>query len=352
MRIAVHNPSFLFDSEVKRDYSVALEFLKLVKPGIYLSHWAQVWAYTKRLNQLGINPLSYRFFFSEASLNRHADLLISFSDVAQDPVNCPISGFKGLKIAHIASFHRHPQEISQQLKKARVDYLWAHGDFEGFSPLFRQYFADYEDSLLVVPHSFSPSFQKRRAFDSRRPKCAVSVALECVVCDFKKPGDCQAYYRHYSPLDTTFPWLSKLKQYHQELSEYVELLPGEDLVHHKSCPQAPQLLNEYMLFAADIDLFGAPSARVFEGIAAGAVLIAPYRIALEDLGFEDGVNCLFHETQDVRSFETRLKNALSDKEGLGRLANAATHWVHNTFSAPVIARWLWESLQEVAACKK
>lgn len=349
MKIAVQNPSFLLDPGVKRDFSVAFEFIKLAKPAIFLTHWSQVWIYTKRLNQLGLNPLAFKFLISEAALNRYADLLITFNDVAQDSLNCPILNFKGFKIAHISSFHRHPQEVSRQLEEAGVDFLWAHGDFGGFSPLFRQYFAAYEDRFLVVPHSFSPHFQKRRAFDSRLPKCAVPVCIESPVCNPQKPGECSAYYHHYSPEDRAFPWLEKLKKHAAELSSLITLLPEEDLIHNRSCPEAVQFLNDNMLFAADSGLFGAPSSRVFEGIAAGAVLIAPRHSSLIDLGFEDEVNCLFHEPGDIEDFKRVLMRALQRKEDLGRIANAATHWVHDTFSAPVIASWLLESLQEVAS---
>jgi hypothetical protein len=351
MKIAVQNPSFLLDPGVKRDFSVAFEFIKLAKPAIFLTQWSLFWVYSKRLKQLGLNPLSYRFLLSEAALNRHADLLISFNDVAQDSIHCPISRFKGFKIAHLSSFHRQPQEVSQQLEKAGVDYLWAHGDFGGFSPLFRQYFTSYEDRFLVVPHSFSPHFQKRRAFDSRQPRCAISVCMEGPVCMPQRPGDCHAYYHHYSPEDSAFPWLETLKKNAGELSPWVTLLPAEDLIHNRSCPEAAQLLNDNMLFAADSGLFGAPSSRVFDGIAAGALMIAPRHRCFIDLGFEDGVNCLFHEPGNIEDFKRRLVTALANKEEMGRMANAATHWVHDTFSAPVIASWLLESLQEVVSAK-
>jgi hypothetical protein len=80
-------------------------------------------------------------------------------------------------------------------------------------------------------------------------------------------------------------------------------------------------------------------------------MIAPRHRCFIDLGFEDGVNCLFHEPGNIEDFKRRLVTALANKEEMGRMANAATHWVHDTFSAPVIASWLLESLQEVVSAK-
>lgn len=349
LKMAVQNPSFLMHRENGRGFGYAFEFIKLFRPMIYLTSWSQIWNYTRALRNLGLNPLHYRFLLSQSSLNRHADILISFNGHMDQPGNCPIKGFHGLKIAHVGEFFRNPRIASQNLINSGVDYLLGFGDHPKHSELFRQHYSYYQEKLLPVPVGFSAPYIKRRAFDSRIPKCLLAVQTPGHVCDPADREGCKDYYEYYSYHDVSFPWLAHLREHHFELSNLLDMHVEEDLFHGMSSPITCSKLNEYMLFAAEGGLLGYPCARIFEGVAAGAILIAPEHDSLKSIGFEHGKNCLMHKPVDQKDFKSTLSEALKNIPELAKIADQATHWVHTCFSRDSIARWLHDCILELAS---
>lgn len=351
MKIAIQNPRFLFEESSSRIHSYGFEFLRIFHPAIFLTNWSQIWSYTKRLRQLGLNPLSFKFLMSQGALNRHADVLICFNGDLADPSNCPTGHFQGLKIAHVGEFYKSPRKACQNLLDAGVDYLMGHGDHAKYSALFCQHFQPFCDKLLSVPIGFSQRFYKRRAFDSRVPRCLLPMQTPGPVCDPNDREACQDYYQYYSYQEVSFPWLAHLRAQFFEISHLLELHVEEDLLHGVSSINTCQRLNEYMMFAAEGGLLGYPCARVFEGVAAGAIMVAPEHGCFKDLGFEHGKNCLFHRPGDMQDFLQCITQGLRSIPDLSKMADEATHWVHASFSRDVIAKWLYESIYELAQSK-
>lgn len=348
MRIAVQNPTFIFEDPSNLAAGYAWQFIKHYRPAIYLTEWAQVWAYCKRLKSLGLNPFSFKFLLSEKALNRHAQVLVCFNGQVYDERNCPAKSFTGLKVAHVGQFYKNPKQANERMLSHGVDFVLGHGDHASHSVLFQEHYSSFCDCLLPVPIGFAPQFNKRRAFDSRQPLCLISTQMPGYICDPNDREGCQIYYEYYSQNDVGFPWLQELRKRCLELAHLLQPLEQEDLMSSQVSFKVAKNLNESMLFAVDYNLLGYPSARVFEGLAAGAVLVAPQHAGFKELGFEHGKNCLLHKPGDIIDFERCIQDALSDIPHLAKIANEATHWVHNSFSHEAIARWLVDSLEEMA----
>lgn len=352
MRVAVQNPRFIFHDELNEVHGYAFAFLRRYRPIIYLSSWKQAswkqaWRYSSRLHQLGMNPFNFKFVYSVRALNRLADVLVCFNGNPQREENCPLRDFQGMKVAHVQKYHHHSIEAYSALTDAGVDYLLGTANHGRHCSFFKRYYPSFIDRVIPVPLGFRTKFSKRRAFDTRTAKCLLARPLSTsYLCDPRDLEGCREYYNFYDDHDLSHPWLYELKNNYAQMEHVLELLSEEDLINQDAGEQAPQKLNEYMMFVNDAGLFCAPDARTFEGVAAGAVMLAPKLPCFLDLGFEDGKNCILHRVGDVQDFYDKLHAYLADRQRLMKIASDATVWMHTNFSHDSIAQNLYASLQE------
>ena len=362
MRSAFDHPLVLFEQESESTSGYVFEYVRLYKPCFLLSSWLEGLFYRIRLFELGLNPFSFSFVYKTCSLKRHQiDVLLSFdtpqsveqkkdfSSHDQGPV-CDAYRSQSSFIAN--SFQQLIQKkIQEQLStftlKQRIQNLT---EFEGYKVLHvenlsqemslspkdtqqvdsiltpskesqihqknkkKKIVKELSQDIICLPKGYRPQYAMRRAFLCREKRCLLS--------------------RHLLPL--TPPEIVKAHMHFQTHYEERENI----FCSHSQMTPTPEKLNEVMLFLHDPSLLSHGDTFLFDAIACGAVMVAPFHPSYIELGFVHQKNCLFYKAGDMQDLAAHVYQALKNPKKLAEMAREAVSWMHTYFSPKALAEKL------------
>ena len=156
---------------------ITWSFLKKYAGIIYIAKPWQLHKYTKRLEELGMDPEMYTFVFSVRKLNKIADALVSFNGRPDLRCYAPPKGFKGLKVWHVMDYIFNAPLANTSLTKGGVDYVMGYTDHGQFCPFFGKYYIRYTGRVITVPFGYGKRFKCTVPADERVNKV---IALEAV----------------------------------------------------------------------------------------------------------------------------------------------------------------------------
>ncbi len=349
MRIAVQSPYFLFADETTNFNGYDLAFFKLYKPAIYFPGWRRInllRAY-RRMRQMGMNPEEYEFVLTEAQLNKKADVLLGFCGRPDLSALRPLKKFKGLKAFHVMDYVFCAKESYQALLEGGVDYVLGYANHGKYCPFFQRFYPQFSNKVISVPFGFGNRFKLNIPFSERVKKCIAAGSVNPVDDPaVKNRKELMDYITYYSHIRWSHQWRRMLSEHETSLSDVMDsVLPKFPETKNLSY-KAPDLFNRYQLFANDEGLMQFPPARTYEGVAAGALMVAANHPVYHDIGFKDGENCILHEPLRVDLFREKVKWYLDRPSVLEKIAANGHQMITTHYNHPQIAKGLHAELSK------
>ena len=313
MKIAIHNPQFIFQDQTKNFNGYNFEFLKNHTDIIYLSKPWHVFRYKKRLKELGVDASNFDFVFSISTLNQKADVLLSFNGVPYVKHFTPPKKFKGLKIWHTMDYVFKASESNKILVDNGVDYVMGYTRHDLYCPFFQKYYADFKDKVIAVPFGYGERFKSVKSSEERIKRCIALGSVNPVNDPLCKRGILNDYIEFYKDEIWTHKFRRVLAKNVDSLNNVMESrLPSLDKTKNPNYNPVDEL-NNYQFFVNDEGLMNFPPARTYEGIACGSIMIASKDKIYEDLGFINGENYIAFDKNDLDNFQNITLEALKGK---------------------------------------
>ncbi len=298
-----------------------------------------------KLKELGLDKA--RIITTSKSLNKYCDVLLNFNSTEPDEFTPAVKNFKGLKIFHLMDyFWLEPgSEKYKRLKEYGVDYVMSYCRPDLYCTYFQTYFPDYIGKVIPVPFGFAPRFVNNQSFESRKDKC---VALGSV--NPLRPQDSDP--KNYIESATFFKneeWFHKFRRMIVEnmdrLGDVIDSMLPVFPKYKDNKYDLVKKVNEYKLFVSDESIFYFPSAKTFEGPAAGCVMVCSDHPCFKEYGFIDGVNCITHKQFDIDDMKRVIQNALKNPEALKKIQETSYTYVTENYSHQAVALKLYKTIE-------
>ena len=302
MRIAVQNPSFIFDNQKKNFNGYNYQFIMKYVEVFYITDFRKLEEYKKWIHDF---KREAEIVYSVGELNKKADVLMCFSGVPYSFFYKPPRRFRGLKIYHVMDYVFFPKKAANALNKADVQYIMAYCNHYKHDAFFRQYYSRFtEENIISVPFGYGERFTNNTVFSNRINKV---IALGSVnpVNDLK--GTILKEYSNYHKNEFFTHKLRRAVVENRDCwSDYIDdLLPTYPETKNPVYDPV-EMLNKYSMFLNDAGLMNFPPARTYEGIASGCVMVAEDLGIWKDLGFVDGVNCILFEKGNYKEMIEKI----------------------------------------------
>lgn len=346
MKIAIHNPQFIFQDQTKNFNGYNFEFLKNHTDIIYLSKPWHIFRYKRRLKELGVDSSKFDFVFSIATLNQKADVLLSFNGVPYVKHFTPPKKFKGLKIWHTMDYVFKASESNKILVENGVHYVMGYTRHDKYCPFFQKYYADFKDKVISVPFGYGERFVSNKLIDERIKKCIALGSVNPVNDLLCNPGILDEYIEFYKDEIWTHKFRRVLAENVGNLNDIMDSrLPTLDKTKNPNYNPVDEV-NNYQFFVNDEGLMNFAPARTYEGIASGSIMIASKNEIYEDLGFIDGVNYISFEKNDLESFKIKIFEAIDGKYNLENMQRKSLE-LAKRYTHKKIANDLYLKINEV-----
>ncbi len=346
MKIAMHNPQFIFQNQVKNFNGYNFEFLKNYTDIIYLSKPWHIIKYIKKLKELGIDRKKYEFIFSISTLNQKADVLLSFNGVPYIKHVSPPKKFTGLKIWHTMDYVFKASESNKVLVDNGVDYVMGYTRHDLYCPFFQKYYADFKDKVLAVPFGYGERFINTKPFENRIKQCIALGSVNPVNDPLCTPGTLDDYTDFYKDEIWTHAFRRVLAENVDSLKDIMDSkLPSLDKTKNPNYNPVDEL-NKYIFFVNDEGLMNFPPARTYEGIASGSIMIASKNKIYEDLGFIDGVNYIGFDKNDLESFNLNTLKGITGEYNLKAMQEKSLE-LSKEFTHKQVAEKLYHDIKAI-----
>lgn len=347
MKIAIHNPFFLQYDQYKNYNGYNFEFFVKYKPIIYLSKEKYYKSFCENIKVNRLNYQEYEIITSVKELNSKADVLICFNGRPDTEWNCPPKEFKGLKIYHVMDYVFNPLESNKNLVNNGVDYVMGYNNHGDFCRFFKRYYKYYANKVISVPFGYGDRFNIDVKFTERFLKVLGIGSVNPVDDPVVTNGEIDEYKNFYSDKMWTHEWRRILVENEKNLgsvlkSYYPHYPKTKDFDY-----DAVNLLSNYAMFANDEGLMNFPPARTYEGVATGAVMVCTNNQIYKELGFIDGVNCIFHEKSNLHDFCDKVKYYIINSSLLQNISEEGKNLVRNNYLHEMVAEKLYKDIEKI-----
>ena len=346
MKLAVHNVMFSGASGVN---GWIIDFLKLYKPVLYVSRPQYLPRLVHFFYRFRLNPLEYTIVFSAKQLSSVADVLVCFNGLPHLESNKPVKEFQGLKIYHVMDFTFFPSLSNKTLEEGGVDYVFGYARHDRYSDFFQKYYPGYGGKVISVPFGFAPRFKELIPFGQRKNKVIALGSVNSFVDPVHEVEGFQELNEFFLKRGEKF--MHKFRRMLVEREASLVNIMDSKLPHF---PQVKdfgydifQVLNEYRMFVNCESLLYFPSAKTFEGPAAGSVLMCSTHPCFSDLGFEDGVNCVKHKEFDMQDFREKAEYYRNNPEQLEEIQKNGTRFVRENYNYKKVAQSVYSAIQNI-----
>lgn len=287
--------------------------------------------------------------FSSKVLNNKVDVLLNFNGVVDNDLTNSVKNFNGLKIFHIMDyFWIQPGSIQyKKLNDLGVNYLMSYGSPDKYCGYFQKNYPDFVGKVIPVPFGFAPRFKNITLFEKRIQKC---IALGSIN-PLKRPDAPEPFWIEPANYFINEKWMHKFRRILLEnkkpLASIMDsLLPVyPHVADHKY--DIVQVLNNYQMFTSCESIYYFPTAKSFEGPAAGSVQVCSDHPCFSDIGFKDGVNCIKHKEYNVKDFKEKVDYYLKHQAKLKKIQENGTKFVREYYSHSAVANNLYNAVEKI-----
>lgn len=352
-RIAIHNLHKLPNLTNWKIHNYVLELLRQKQVDyLYFDDTAPIQNLRfnlGRLNQIkkmysrqDLGLQNVRMLLGEQALRKHCDVLLNFNSVDPSDFTAAVKRFTGVKIFHVMDyFWREPgSKKNARLKEYGVDYLMSYSSSDKHCAYFKKTFPDYIGYVLPVPFGYADRFVNTTSFLKRKQKCVALGSVNPLRPEDAKPINYQESASFF-PNETWFHKFRRMLVEHREsLAQQMDSLLPIFPKYKDSAYDIVETLNSYQMFTSDESIFFFPSAKTFEGIASGSVLVCSDHPCFSEFGFVNGVNCIQHKELDITDFKERVRYWQEHPETLEQIQKNATDFIARNYSHVAVANGL------------
>lgn len=345
MKIAIHNPMFSGASGIN---GWVLEFIKLYKPAIYISHLHYVPRLLHFFLRFRLNLLDYKLIFSLKDLNASVDVLVCSNGLPYLERNKPIKNFNGLKIYHLMDYIYFPTISNKILQGAGVDFVFGYARHDKYSEFFQKKYPQYQNRIIPVPFGFASRFRENALFKERKNK-AIALGSVRAVVDPIRANALEESNKFFLKREEKF--IHKFRHMLVESEVQLSDIMDSKLPHFPKVKDFDydivQIFNQYKMFVSCESLLYFPSVKTFEGSACGSVLVCSEHPCFSDYGFEDGVNCIKHREFDINNFRDKVSFYLNNLDKLEEVQKRGTQFVRDNYSHQKVAQYVYSKISEI-----
>jgi glycosyltransferase involved in cell wall biosynthesis len=302
-----------------------------------MHQWAEVF----------INKYADKIVTYEEAKEYKGDAIVCFNGRPDLPKNCPPKEFKGLKLLHLMDHVFQVENTNKALKENEIDYLMCYNRHDLYDPFFQHAYPEYVGKVIPVPFGYNETrFKVQKTFLERKNKC---VALGAVnpVSDPLCIADIRVYATFNANEQFTHKWRRALYENRMQLvNEIDSLLPAYPKTKDFNY-DIVETYNNYRMFTSGESIMNYPSVKTFEGMACGSVLVCSDHQCYKDLGLVDGLNCIMHKQNSIKSFQEVVQYYRDSKEELELIARAGQKHVEKNFNPNIIAKNLFNNIKKV-----
>jgi glycosyltransferase involved in cell wall biosynthesis len=298
-----------------------------------------------------VNWQEFDFIFTTKELNAKADVLLNINLMCFQDVNSEfmksISRFNGLKIFHIGDYfwYRPASETNKLLESIGVDHLFGYSMHDNYCNYFKKSFPSFEEKVWGIPFGFSDRFVNSIDFTKRKSK-AVALGSVNPLRQLKEPAT------NFIEIADFFPdeiWFHKFRR--------MLVLQKTDLadVMDSMLPEYPMIkdfkydlvakFNEYKMFVTCESILNFPSAKVYEGLACGTVLICADLECNKEYGLVSEENCIMYKNLDINDFKDKVVYFQKNQTELSRISMNGYEYSLANFSSKSIANYIINTLE-------
>lgn len=346
MTLAVQNVMFVGAAGVN---GWIINFLKLYKPVLYVSRIQYLGRLMHFFYRFRLNPLEYKIIFSERQLRSAADVLVCFNGLPHLESNKPIKSFQGLKIYHLMDFTFFPTQSNRALEENGADFVFGYARHDVYSDFFQMKYPSYSGKVIPIPFGFAPRFKELVPFQERKNKVIALGSVNSFVDSVHEVAGLEELNEFFLKQGEKF--MHKFRRFLVENERNLVDIMDSKLPHF---PQVKdfgydivQVLNQYKMFVNCESLLYFPSAKTFEGPAAGSILVCSEHACFSDLGFEDGVNCVKHKEFDIKDFREKAEYYLRNPEKLEEIQKNGTQFVRENYTYEKVAKYVYSAVQNI-----
>ena len=347
MNIAIHNPMFSPASGIN---GWILEFIKIYKPAIYISHVRYIPRLLHFFLRFQLNPLDYKFIFSLKDLNASVDVLVCFNGFPYLERNKPIKDFNGLKIYHLMDYTYFPTISNEILQGAGVDFVFGYARYDKYCEFFQKKYPFYQNRVIPVAFGFASRFQEIFPFKERKNKVIALGAVNSFVDPIHNIDAFEELNQFYLKRGEKFT--HKFRHVLVENETQLSDIMDSKLPHFPKVKDFDydivQIFNQYKMFVSCESLQYFPPAKSFEGPACGSVLVCSEHPCFSDYGFEDGVNCIKHREFDLNNFQDKISFYLNNLDKLEEVQKRGTQFVRDNYTHQKIAQYVYSKIFSIS----
>ena len=350
MKIAIHNhhlqPWFEYHPYIK-------ELIKQKEvSGVYISD-RNPKNFLKLVKNKRLAP-----FFSEAKtnnleiifdikrLNAEYDVLIDVNFFCNDFVSSLpniLKKFDGVKLFHIGDYfgYHSSEKMHSYLRKLNVTALLGYCMHDRHCKFFREYFPYYSGKVWGVPFGYSERFKKYIDFKNRKDMAISLGSLNHLSNKNFKNNMFFEALSFFSDEAWFHRFREKLFSNRSQISEFVHCGIPDPFSENNQRLDLVEAFNNYKFFVTCESIFNFPTAKVFEGTAAGSILLASNHSVYDELGFKDQQNCILFEHENLNDLIYRIRSHLAhDEAGLEEIAKKSHEFTLRNFNSLKISQFI------------
>ncbi|MDA8739017.1 glycosyltransferase [Luminiphilus sp.] len=293
-----------------------------------------------------LNLDDYDIVFSAKSLSSRADVLLDINLLRgslEHELPMSLRHFDGLKVAHIGDyFWYHPTSAkNQRLEAVGVDHLFGYSMHDRYCGFFHKKFPKYRGKTWGIPFGFESRFVKKKPFRDRINKVVALGSVRALRPPLVNPNNYMESSKYFSDDDWFHRFRRRLGENKDQLGSVMDSMLPDSHNNLNAKYDLPAKFNDYKMFTSCESIYNFPSAKVYEGMASGSVLVCADHDCNKDIGLIDTENCIMFKYENLAEFALKVEHFQRKPEELEGIAREGERFVqlnydHNKIASLVI----------------
>ena len=283
--------------------------------------------------------------FSLRELNSRYDVLLDLNLLTTSlDSELPLSlrRFEGIKLAHVGDYFAYHSSLDKnnRLKEIGTTALLGYCMHDHHCDFFREHYKDFLGKVWGIPMSFSKRFRKYNEFENRKD---MAISLGSLFKLNNESFSKKTFFEAENFFENE-AWFhrfrEKLFRYSDEIRDLVFCGIPNPNKKNSIRLDLVEAFNSYKFFVTCETVFNFPTAKIFEGIACGSILLASNNTIYKELGFINNKHFISFENEDLNNMQDKILYFLENEPMLKEIAHNSHSLVMAKFNPKSISSYL------------